>query len=686
MFQHCHRKPALALAAAVCLMASPVPAFAEASQPMRLTYFGGNASELAFPRVATAVGHDGSVYIAGYTTSEDLLASATAVYGDDVSGEEAFVARFSSDLSTLLGLAVLTGSGDDRATSVAVDEAGRVYVGGHTTSEGFPYISGSYDTTYNGTGSSPYGNGDVFVARFDSELFELQACTFLGGAGADYSHCMVLNGAGLVCISGSTNSSDFPVSPDAYDTTRSPSGSFGLDVFISVLDADLETLVASTYFGGTADDFTEAIVVSAAGDIYVSGWTNSMSFPLVSTCYDLTYNGGMYDSFISKLDGNLTTLIASTFLGGNYWDMVYSICLDGSGSVFVTGHTASKYDFPYTPDAYDTLYNGVLNQGATDDCFVSKFDENLTVLSASTFLGGQNWDCGFTMVLDDSGYVFVGNHTNSLDFPTSPVTYDADYNGGQYDLTIVRLNNDLSELLFSSYLGGQEREYYPGLALDTATNLFAAAATGSSDLPYSSDAFDTSLNGSRDIMVAFLPKGYWVDTDGDGHLDVFDNCPLVPNPDQEDSDDDAVGDSCDVCQGHDDNADADGDLVPDGCDDCTDTDGDGYGNPGYPFNTCDDDNCPDVYNPGQEDNDGDGTGNACCCANGTGNVDGDPGEIVDIGDLTRLIGYLFISQDPLGCPGEANIDGDEAGVVDIGDLTKLIDYLFISNTPPAVCL
>jgi len=75
-----------------------------------------------------------------------------------------------------------------------------------------------------------------------------------------------------------------------------------------------------------------------------------------------------------------------------------------------------------------------------------------------------------------------------------------------------------------------------------------------------------------------------------------------------------------------------------------------------------------------------------CCIGITGNVDGDPEEIVDIGDLTALIRYLFIPPTvPPDCMEEANIDGDEAGVVDIGDLTTLIDYLFISNTSPAVC-
>jgi len=74
-----------------------------------------------------------------------------------------------------------------------------------------------------------------------------------------------------------------------------------------------------------------------------------------------------------------------------------------------------------------------------------------------------------------------------------------------------------------------------------------------------------------------------------------------------------------------------------------------------------------------------------CCIGNTGNIDGDPYEVVDIGDLTALIDYLFISSTEPVCLSEANTDGDQTGTVDLGDVTALIDYLFISFTPPAEC-
>jgi N-acetylneuraminic acid mutarotase len=165
--------------------------------------------------------------------------------------------------------------------------------------------------------------------------------------------------------------------------------------------------------------------------------------------------------------------------------------------------------------------------------------------------------------------------------------------------------------------------------------------------------------------------GTCTDTDHDGYGDAddpgntcpTDNCPLAYNPDQSDSDQDGEGDECDDCPDDPDN----------------DADADGW--------CADVDNCPDIYNPDQEDADSNGVGDLCCCLDLTGNVDNDGQSLVDIGDLTALISYLYIPPNPSpSCPSEANIDGDGEGLVDIGDLTALISYLYIPPNPePSNC-
>lgn len=143
----------------------------------------------------------------------------------------------------------------------------------------------------------------------------------------------------------------------------------------------------------------------------------------------------------------------------------------------------------------------------------------------------------------------------------------------------------------------------------------------------------------------YATVGY--DQDGDGVVDLIDNCPTVVNPDQADNDHDGVGNACDACP-NDPGPDLDGDGV------CLSVD-----------------NCPSKYNPNQMDSNHDGIGDACCCAGTTGDVNGIG--IVDLADLTALVSYLTSGGFVLGCPGEANVN--QAGSVDIGDLSALVSFL-----------
>jgi len=142
----------------------------------------------------------------------------------------------------------------------------------------------------------------------------------------------------------------------------------------------IDPLLASTYLGGSVGDWVNAIAIDSVGNVYVTGETFSTDFPVTAGAYDTTFSGNatlwIGDAFISKLDGNLSTLLASTYLGGSGDDWVSAIAIDSVGNVYVTGETFST-DFPVTVGAYDTTFSG----NATlwiGDAFISKLDSNLS--------------------------------------------------------------------------------------------------------------------------------------------------------------------------------------------------------------------------------------------------------------------------------------------------------------------
>ncbi|MBM4136326.1 MAG: hypothetical protein FJ241_05765, partial [Nitrospira sp.] len=145
----------------------------------------------------------------------------------------------------------------------------------------------------------------------------------------------------------------------------------------------IDPLLASTFLGGS--NYESGVFVSPLSqismaidkgrNIYLVGNTYSSDFPTTTGVHDTSFNSGYSDAIISKLNSNLTTLLASTFIGGSGWDDAESIAVDISGNVYVTGYTGSL-DFPTTPGAYDTSFNG------GSDAFVSKFNSNLTILLA----------------------------------------------------------------------------------------------------------------------------------------------------------------------------------------------------------------------------------------------------------------------------------------------------------------
>jgi PKD repeat protein len=387
--------------------------------------------------------------------------------------------------STFLG-----GSDMEIPWHIATDPSGSAHIVGFTRSPDFPVTPGAFDVSFN------WGAEDGFVAKLNPDGGSLAWATFLGGFDVEWASDVAVDSLGDVYVVGSTRSTDFPVTMGAFDTSFN-----GLqDAFVARFTRD-GVLIWATYLGGADSDQGHAVALDSSGNVVVASMTYSPDFPVTPGAFDTTFNG-IEDVYVAKLNPAGNLLLWATFLGGNDDDQIFRITLGADDIVYASGTTWS-IDFPVTPGAFDTTYNG---GGA--DAFIAKLDSTGSALVWATYLGGSNQDVGVALVLDGSGNLYVTGGTNSTDFPVTPGAFDTTL-GGPWDIFIAKLNSTGSNLLWATYFGGSDSEAgSPSAVLNVAGDICVTGATYSTDFPATPGAFDTTLDGIFDGFLARLnPDG-----------------------------------------------------------------------------------------------------------------------------------------------------------------------------------
>jgi Peptidase family M23/Beta-propeller repeat/PKD domain len=386
------------------------------------------------------------------------------------------------DFSTYLG-----STGFDQGLAIASDSDGDTYVAGVTTSSNFPTTPGAYQTA---KGDNSTDDQDAFLVKFDPSG-KLLWSTYFGGDGNETVGNIAADSLGNVYLVGSTNSTNLAATTSAYQTARAGD----TDGYIAKFNAAGSSLLYFTFFGGSGDDDITGVAVSPTTfNIYVTGWTKSLNFPLLDANQD-TF-GGDTDGFLAEIDPfevNTDQLFFSTYIGGTGDDTGQSIALDPWGNVYVAGNTTSP-SFP------DTTTNSVPLGNL--DVFLAEYAPWGAYLSF-TYLGGSGDEIvnADGLAVDSKGDAYVVAPTTSTDINTFGGIQSSP---GSAFLVKYDLHGDE---LVSTYLNGAA----DGVALDHDGNVWVEDNTAAR-------VYDPTVAVLRGTVTFGGLFGYGISTDANSDV------------------------------------------------------------------------------------------------------------------------------------------------------------------------
>jgi hypothetical protein len=387
-------------------------------------------------------------------------------------------------IDPILQSTYLGGTDSDTACGLVVGEAG-IYVAGSAYSWNFPGTTG-------GAQPANAGNSDAFVALLSFDLKTLIQSTYLGGSEPDTAFTLAVNDDG-VYVAGETRSTDFPGTTGGAQPTHAVDINDG---YVTLLAADLKTLIQSTYLGGSNSERIWALAPGSAG-VYVTGCTFSTDFPGTAGGAQ-SASAGNEEAFVSLLTPDLRTLTQSTYLGGSGYEEPRALAV-GTEGVYVAGSTSDPDHlgyFPGTTGGAQPTFGG-----GSDDVFIALLTPDLRTLTQSTYLGGSGNDFTSALTLGAAGLYVIGE-TQSTDFPGTTGGAQSS-NGGLVDAFISLLTLDLKTLTQSTYLGGTMDDYGLALAIG-ATGVYILGNTYSLDFPATEEGAQRSNEGNGDAFVSRL--------------------------------------------------------------------------------------------------------------------------------------------------------------------------------------
>jgi hypothetical protein len=449
------------------------------------TYLGGKGDENYWFGVwsgGIAVDASGSAYVVGSTTSPNFP-NANNSFKDG--GMDIFVAKLNPAGSALIYSTYLGGIGFDMGNAIAVDRMGNAYITGLTNSPDFPMVN-ALQPVYGG------GAEDAFVTKLNPSGSGLVFSTYLGGNGPGWGEAangIAVDSAMNVYVAGVSNSPNFPLVNAAQ-----PALGGMVDAFVTRLTPSGMGIVYSTFLGGLGEDNGRAVAVDRFGNAYITASTLSDGLAFPGNVLQPLRNGAPNDAVVAKY-GPAGNRIYTTYMGGGGDEIPYGLAVDSTGNAYLAGRTGGTFYITpgwfnqtcldpgafvakLNPTATNLVYAGCLDAPGKDgalglaldraenvyvtgftqspkfpvvdafqpalqgpaDAFISKINASGTVLVYSSFLGGDQWEMGLGVAVDNGGHAYLTGWTASpKDFPTKAPLQPL-FGGGGYDAFVVKID------------------------------------------------------------------------------------------------------------------------------------------------------------------------------------------------------------------------------------------------------
>jgi len=400
-------------------------------QLVYFSYLGGSSVDIC---LALAVDQNGVAYMTGTTNSTDFPMAGNSVQtlGPAVV-TEAFVAAIDPSQYGMVSLIYSTflggQTGANSGNAIALDQAGNMYIAGTTKSSDFPVTDSAYAGVL-------YGTSDAFLTELTLYSSTILYSTYLGGENDDDGRGVAIAANGQVYVAITTDSNMFPLAGPSYHSNNSG----GYDVAIALFDVaqtGAQSLVYSTYIGGSSNDVVRGVALDPQGNLLITGYTLSGNFPVTSDAAQFSYAGNG-DVFVAAVNAMTPAsfLKYSTFLGGSDGDVAYAVASDSSGNIYVTGYTLSA-DFPVTSNAPQPQWGQGIN------IFIAKIKPHVAgpgALQYSTYLGGATVNTGLSLAVGPDGTAYAAGQTGG-ELPTSSNAAQGGFNGGRSDGFLAILKN-----------------------------------------------------------------------------------------------------------------------------------------------------------------------------------------------------------------------------------------------------